>query len=560
MILSMPDVQPGDLGRGYDFFNANFLGTPFDGNTIPPAMHTLAATGATVSFFAQLVEDTAALTKLLDISAQAEFGFGAFKGSLSASYSSALDTSSYSLFIVGTVDVTLEKIGYSANDLARLRFAPEVLSWFKGPDQLSQFRQEFGDLFVSGYIRGGVLQFIVEIKTRSVHDRSNAMASIGGSGATWSASADFKLSIDRVGTGREVTARICQSGASWQFTNLTADLLFQAALAYPERAKADPVIRSIEAIPYNTLQDWPSTIWTYQPLLRLNDTVNSFLEWHREYREILSDTQFVKDNLAAFQNADAGTLDALHDDVEQQDEALVSAVSALVENPLDHLDVTPAKVCVDAKTFRARVPQWRLDLPGSAKDILAENPNAPDGDYDLWLHRDGTQPMTLLCRMGTNPREYLRLPANNWSMIMADTVGGDYPGYSGTTVKTAWNWIRLHLDTMEVDLFDTDGAVSSGGPVGPGKVMGAGFGLASQCGGDSADPATARVDLTRTLFSLDSAVSFGIISSSSDNGGLDEKTNKTAQYRAKGRCSGWGPLLGVRNALRLAYTGPEKPS
>src|SRR5260370_1288303 len=154
------------------------------------------------------------------------------------------------------------------------------------------------------------------------HGKGEGVGWRGGRGASWSASAEFKLSIDKVHTGREVTARIFQSGSAWKFKDLDADSLFHAALDYPDAVKKDPVIRSVALIPYNTIQDSPSTIGIYIPLLAMNDTVNSFLEWHREYREILSDIEFVTENQVAFQNADPNELATLKGQVQAQDDAL----------------------------------------------------------------------------------------------------------------------------------------------------------------------------------------------------------------------------------------------
>ena len=155
MIISQPNISPNDTGRGYNYFEAELTGVPFDVSTLPPLTPMPLAVGEQVTFFAKLVEDTATLSRELEISAQAEMGFGAFKGSASASFKNVLETNSYSLFVVGLVDVKLEKQSYRAVDFAKLRLAPSIADWFKASSDLAQFREEFGDYFVSGYVQGG---------------------------------------------------------------------------------------------------------------------------------------------------------------------------------------------------------------------------------------------------------------------------------------------------------------------------------------------------------------------------------------------------------------------
>ena len=169
----------------------------------------------------------------------------------------------------------------------------------------------------------------------------------------------------------------------------------------------------------------------------------------------------MQDNLIAFKNAEAGQLNELKELVESEDRFVLGGMVTLLTEPLANLDLQPASVADDPKLFRAQIPIWRDNLPGCARDILADYPGAPDGDYDIWLDGDGLQHVRLFCKMGDNPREYLRLKNPNTSMLRGDNVGGDYPGYTGSDVVTKWDYIRLDPRTLEVDLNDFTGSSTS---------------------------------------------------------------------------------------------------
>jgi hypothetical protein len=357
MLISFPGVAKSDLGLGYNFFEAKITGPPFDPATIPPLPPP--TSGQSTNFFAQLVEDSASLRKVLDISAQAEFGFGAFSGNMSAGFASELEVNSYSLFMVGKVTVELEKRGFTAQDWAKLRIASDILEWFKGPDDLGEFRSRFGDYFSTGVVQGGVLFFVVEIETNSRKDKSDAMLSVGGSSASWKASATFKQSIETLQKGRRITAQVAQSGGDWSFKEIDADALFNMALNFPNTVANSPVTLALDVEEYDSVQNWPGSITNYTPLLQLSESVRQFQEWHSAFLDTLSDIDFISEHLIAFADTDDKKLAGLRSQVKRADEELCEGLVKLAGDPLKNQNLVPSLIVADPATFRAQLPEWR---------------------------------------------------------------------------------------------------------------------------------------------------------------------------------------------------------
>jgi hypothetical protein len=447
------------------------------------------------------------------------------------------------------VEVRLAKQSYTALDLAKLRLAPDVTNWFKSSSDLARFRAEFGDYFVSGYIQGGRLCFVVEIETFSSRDKTDAKAKIGGSGATWSASAEFKLAIDKMNKGRRISARILQTGSTWEFKDLDADSLFARALEFPNFVKAAPATLALELTEYDSIQNWPSAITSYTPLLEISNTLAELQDWHRQFQEILKDIDFVQDNLVAFKDADTGLLNELKELVEDEDKFVVGGMVTLVTAPLANLDLRPESVADDPRLFRAQLPIWRDDLPSCARDILASDPHAPDGDYDIWLDGDGFKRVQLFCKMGDNPREYLRLKNPNSSMLKGENDGG----WKGTDVITMWQFIRLDPKTLEVDLNDFTGSRTQGGPTaGYSNIA---FGQASQCGGNKSDEGFATIDISGTPFVFHPSVSFVASGDHASGRFTFGPTPTKVSYGVRGTCGGMTPSIAGAARLVLQYAG-----
>jgi hypothetical protein len=134
-----------------------------------------------------------------------------------------------------------------------------------------------------------------------------------------------------------------------------------------------------------------------------------------------------------------------------------------------------------------------LLAPASCAEVRAEDPNAPDGDYTLWV---GERTAEIYCHdMAGTPREFVTLantgPAVNFSQY---TTGGYV---SGTSIKTQYEKVRIDPETMLVDVSDETFSTSTGNIGGQTSMS---YGVAESCSG----PPTglANIDLTGTPFAV----------------------------------------------------------
>ena len=244
-------------------------------------------------------------------------------------------------------------------------------------------------------------------------------------------------------------------------------------------------------------------------------------------------------------------LSELKELVEDQDKLVVGGMVALVTDPLAHIDLKLDDVADDPRQFSRQLPTWRDNLPSCGRDILADYPGAPDGDYVIWLNGDGLRPVRLFCTMGDEPKEYLRLKQPNSSMVRGDRIGGEFPGYTGNDLITKWDYIRLDVRTLEVDLNDFSGATTTGGPAHGWTAVR--FGTAAQCAGTQAAEAEALVDITDTPFVFHPSVSFASSGYEQSGRFTHGPTSTSVGYAVRGRCGLFEPSVGAANRLVLQY-------
>ena len=568
----LPDVSLLNMGYGFDCLQAQFTTTALDSDTIPDLTAQLAPGGKEVSFYASIIESADQLQKALSISAQADFGFGAFGGSFSASYATFSQANSYDLFIAGNCDVTLATTRYSSSQTGRLRLAQDVLddiaAW-DPKDQIANFRNNWGDGYISAVRTGGTLNFIVQISCYSASDKSHLAAQLKGHGMSWSFQGDFRRAIETAHQGRRVTASIMQAGGTWDFTqDINADSLFQHLTDFPNTVEASSWAKGVEVTLYRSVHNWPKSITNSLNLPKFQNYISVYRQWHDAYNELLEDIDYIEENRIAFKSPDQSRLDALRDEIGNNDGALIDHLTEVVTEPFANVDPDPAKVSTDPARLRKKLPEWRDDLPRSAQDILNLSPGNPPktGEYDIWLNGDHDKRVSLWCVFdGGEAKEYLMLLSPNSSMRRADPSV-----WKGTDVVVRWKRIRLDPESLEVTLTDLYGAEVTGGCSGivavndvtfgpPPNKAGMPYAIAGACGdsGGSDYPATARVDLTDTLFSFHPSVTFGRIGDAwNPKGGIKQMTEQVAEFWCACGCCTWGPLVSGVPRLVLKYYSP----
>ncbi|RKH69522.1 hypothetical protein D7X96_14605 [Corallococcus interemptor] len=209
---------------------------------------------------------------------------------------------------------------------------------------------------------------------------------------------------------------------------------------------------------------------------------------------------------------------------------------------------------------KASASQALTPLPATCADVHAAHPNAPDGNYGLYVGNDPDAYWTAYCHdMAGTPREYLTLPFQmedtNVSRYLA---GGASPG---TSVITRYTRVRLHPDTFQVDTGDQTFATSTGELThSPDTVRAVPFGVAMSCDGEQAQ---ANINLVGTSFEVDSSL-FGVGGFDASGTAVSSDGGQAVTLSGGGFC-GWTGPLGSYNPynqtgslLQLKYRPPVR--
>ncbi|AKF85986.1 hypothetical protein MFUL124B02_19740 [Myxococcus fulvus 124B02] len=137
----------------------------------------------------------------------------------------------------------------------------------------------------------------------------------------------------------------------------------------------------------------------------------------------------------------------------------------------------------------------------SCEELKLARPSAEDGEYTLYIFGDPAMPWTAWCHdMAGTPAEYLPLREVGLSANYSQyTAGGASPG---TSVRTAYQRLRINPFTLEVDTSDRTFASSTGElrHSGGASVTAMPYATAMSC--DYGDTGRARIDLRGTPFKV----------------------------------------------------------
>ncbi|RKH06587.1 hypothetical protein D7V97_22305 [Corallococcus sp. CA053C] len=198
-------------------------------------------------------------------------------------------------------------------------------------------------------------------------------------------------------------------------------------------------------------------------------------------------------------------------------------------------------------------------LPANCQDIQAAQPGSPDGDYTLYVNRDGLKPWVAYCRnMAGTPSEYLTLAQTTaGSNDSQYTAGGNSPG---TSVRTVYTRLRLHPVTLQVNTADQTFSTSTGAlnHVGKEAVTSMPYAAAMGC----STWGVGNVDLRGTPFAVASGqFSIGGVSTGGSSFGYSQ-ANQVVSLSGYGGC-GWVAPVGSFNPfnqsgqpLLLVYASP----
>lgn len=204
-------------------------------------------------------------------------------------------------------------------------------------------------------------------------------------------------------------------------------------------------------------------------------------------------------------------------------------------------------------------------LPASCLDIKTASPEAPDGDYTLYVSGEASAPWTAYCHgMAGTPAEYLTLTQTqagaNYSQYLAG--GASY----GTTVRTTFTRLRINPTTLKVNTADQTFATSTGSLRHSNSqvlVTSMSYGVAISC---NRTLSQGNIDLRGTPFAVPTGQLVPWGGSMAGTGAVSSEADQVVSLSGGGYC-GFVGIAGIVNPynqggglLQLQYRQGDRPS
>ena len=159
-----------DSGSGYDSVTRTVRSSPSEQGGLLP-FHPVIRSGQKVETYVQQVESIEQMHELLRIGTEIEAGYDAFSAGSIGKFLNQTRADSYSLYfvVVCYVENTEERVDKFEIDAKHLRLDDD------------EFRAGFGDCFVAGWVTGGYLIGLSEVRANSRQALNKVEAEIGAS-------------------------------------------------------------------------------------------------------------------------------------------------------------------------------------------------------------------------------------------------------------------------------------------------------------------------------------------------------------------------------------------
>ncbi len=194
---------------------------------------------------------------------------------------------------------------------------------------------------------------------------------------------------------------------------------------------------------------------------------------------------------------------------------------------------------VDLPTPTPNIPPPSSDipvannLPANCSNIKQTDPEAKDGEYDIFIHQNESLPLTVYCHNMTDiPTAYLTLATNSENQNFSSIV------VAGETIRTDFSKIRINLASLTIDRTDyTFAALAEDAPTEQ-KIRDYGSAIGCDRTGAGGSVGIANIDLSGTPFALDDSVQF-VIRGNDASGEMNiSNDRKMADLSVTGNC-GW---------------------
>lgn len=281
--------------------------------------------GQEVSFFLELITDSAQLAKRLEVSASASLKLGVGGGSAKAKFVSEQKINSYSCFLL--VRVVVNNPTKRIRDVRLADTARELLATGKE----SEFRRRCGDEFLVGITTGGEFIGMIEIESQDETDKKNISAKARASGLTWKASAEFDRAVENITAQRNTKVTLFRKGGTQASIPIELGDMIGQARDFPRLvAGGDAYAYSASFQNYEVL-DLPPTANPID-VKQQAYVVERMAAEHMRYQNMLNNIEYVLDHPEQFEQFDRAALNAKADELRGALNKIVESASKCFDN------------------------------------------------------------------------------------------------------------------------------------------------------------------------------------------------------------------------------------
>ncbi|MFI2735950.1 hypothetical protein [Streptomyces sp. NPDC018711] len=363
-------------GIGFNSLTGAIRGYPLIRRNPEPIEH---AGGQTVRYYLNKVESVEELKTQLGLSVEVDAQFGLFGASAKFEFAKSSAFNSYSVFLVARVEVT-----NAFQQLIDPAFDEPALELLRKADGYEQFRDQFGDSFIFGMQTGGEFCAVLELLTTSQSDQQSLSASLQGSYGAFGAETSFTQSMRRATENRFLKVSMYQAGGVGTQVTSSVEEVLAKVRTFAAEVQAQAVPYTAKIIDYTTL-DAPLVSWIDRETAR---TVLIQYAGHRDHLlALLSDIDYVRNNLGQFVNPDIEALNAAAASIAERLDKLTENARTAVEDPkhAKYVDVGQPKFTIPARNPSAPIKVVSLvGLRLYTVRTVMENPKRPYREYLKW--------------------------------------------------------------------------------------------------------------------------------------------------------------------------------
>jgi hypothetical protein len=360
--LKIPFIDGMKVGLGFDMLTGKANSTPaVIGKSITAPQQ---AGGQTITTTFRLVQEIDALHEALGISVSVGGGYAGFEASAKMKFAQECSVTQYCLYVVIAVEVMNSCLTIDSPALV-----PDAIDLLRTND-MSRFRERFGNRYVSGVKTGGEYYAVFRIQSFDENERTDIAAKISASfhNPVMSASLNVDISSSKETSRNDLNVNVfVYQGGGMSTTETELSQMIEKAHSFPG------LVSGPNAIPYQVILDeyaglaLPSDNLNFIDIAHQTETLLFNSRLLANFSSLINDIDFIRQHSDRFHNIDGSPPDdSALKNARQSCVAIVDTLQTNISgcmndaNACTHFTGTP-------EDFINDLPILRLPKPGLLK-------------------------------------------------------------------------------------------------------------------------------------------------------------------------------------------------